>query len=262
VIDGLMKDHPGDKDVLFGAGQALLENGEPERALAAFTEVLPKAPDRFYVLQYRAEALDRLGREEEALRDLDESVRLKPEDGMALKNRGAALAKLGRTEEALEDTAEAWRINPLNPAFVDARASVLRKAGRGAETPALFDALIARDRSGMALNGRCWTRALANVELAVAEADCAKALELAPKSGPVWDSYALVALRDGKLPEAIRRYDKALEFSPKESTSLYGRGYAKIKSGDKAGGDADIAAARAINAKAGQELIDAGLTVN
>ena len=33
---------------------------------------------------------------------------------------------------------------------------------------------------------------------------------------------------------------------PKDADSLYGRGLAKLKSGDKAGGEADIAAAKAI----------------
>jgi hypothetical protein len=45
--------------------------------------------------------------------------------------------------------------------------------------------------------------------------------------------------------EAIADYDAALKLNPKMAASLYGRGLAKQKNGDQAGGDADIAAAKA-----------------
>jgi tetratricopeptide (TPR) repeat protein len=262
LIDKLMRDNPDKRDVQFAMGQVLRSNGELARALAVYTDYLTKDTDHSYPHLVRAETLDGLGRSNEALSDLNEAVRLAPEDSSAFAERGVVLAKLGRNQEALADLEEAWRINPMNAGVADTYADLLRKVGRGSEASAVFDAWIARDNSGRALNGRCWARALANVELATAEADCAKAVGLAPKAGNIWDSYALVALRDGRLPEAIKRYDKAIELSPKQATSLYGRGYAKIKAGDKAGGEADIAAAKAISPKAGQDLIDAGLTVN
>ena len=261
IVDGLVRDKPGDKDVLFGVGQVMVE-GRPERAVAAFTDFLKQDPDNIYGLQFRAQALQRLGREEEAFRDLDAAVRLAPENGFLFMQRGIVLAKLGRNQEALADVEEAWRINPMNGVAAETNAELLRKVGRTKEAPAVFDAFVARDRTGVALNGRCWARALGNVDLAAAEADCAKAVELGPKIGGIWDSYALIAVRQGKMDEAIKRYDKALELAPKQATSLYGRGYAKIKLGDKAGGEADLAAAKAISDKAGQELIEAGLTVN
>jgi tetratricopeptide (TPR) repeat protein len=261
IIDGLVREKPGDKEVLFRAGQVYIES-EPERAVAIFTDYLKQDPGNIYALQFRSEALERLGRNDEVYRDLDAAVRLAPENGFLFMRRGIALAKLGRNQEALADIEEAWRIDPMNGAAAETDAELLRKMGRSAEASAVFDPWIARDRSGQALNGRCWARALANVELTAAETDCAKAVELAPKAGGIWDSYALVAVRQGKMDEAVKRYDKALELAPKQATSLYGRGYAKIKAGDKAGGDADIAAARAITPKAGQDLIDAGLAVN
>jgi tetratricopeptide (TPR) repeat protein len=253
---------PGRIDMLRSAAAYLSIADEPDRAQKLITAALKLQPDDYWSLQTQAQILDKAGRSEEALQVLDAAVRAKPEVAQPFLVRAAELAKLDRTEDALADLEEAWRINPLDMGTVVTRSQMLRKAGRGGEGPVLFDALVARDHSGSALNNRCWARALANVELAAAETDCAKAVELAPKIGSFWDSYALVAVRDGRLPEAIKRYDKALELTPKQPTSLYGRGYAKIKAGDRAGGEADIAAAKAITAKAGQELIDVGLTVN
>jgi hypothetical protein len=45
------------------------------------------------------------------------------------------------------------------------------------------------------------------------------------------------------------RGERALRFAPKLASSLYGRGLAKLKKGDTTGGNADIAAAKAIEAK-------------
>jgi tetratricopeptide (TPR) repeat protein len=58
----------------------------------------------------------------------------------------------------------------------------------------------------------------------------------------------LTYLKMGQWDSAIDDYDEALQFNPKLASSLYGRGLAKLKKGDTTGGNADIAAARAIDA--------------
>jgi hypothetical protein len=51
-----------------------------------------------------------------------------------------------------------------------------------------------------------------------------------------------------------------LSLDPRLAPSLYARGIVKIRQGDKAAGGTDIAAAKALDANAGRELTDAGLT--
>jgi tetratricopeptide (TPR) repeat protein len=53
----------------------------------------------------------------------------------------------------------------------------------------------------------------------------------------------------GQWDSAIDDYSEALQFNPKLASSLYGRGLAKLKKGDVTGGNADIAAAKEIEAK-------------
>ena len=53
----------------------------------------------------------------------------------------------------------------------------------------------------------------------------------------------------GQLGAAIDDYSSALRSDPKLASALYGRGLAKLKIGDKAGGDADISAAKTIHAQ-------------
>ena len=55
-----------------------------------------------------------------------------------------------------------------------------------------------------------------------------------------------VYLRLERFDNAIADYNSALEINSTMAISLYGRGLARLKKGDATGGDADIAAAKAI----------------
>jgi tetratricopeptide (TPR) repeat protein len=109
------------------------------------------------------------------------------------------------------------------------------------------------------LTGRCWARATANRDLALARADCTASLRIDPNDADTINSRGFVYLRLGLLDEAIDEYDAALDIEPKLAASLYGRGLAKRQKGDKAGGDADIVAARAINAGIAAEFAKYGV---
>jgi lipoprotein NlpI len=97
------------------------------------------------------------------------------------------------------------------------------------------------------LNGRCYQRGLAKINLEGALADCELSLKLQPGRSETIDSKGLVLYQLGRYQDAIDTYDQALKISPKQAPSLFVRGLAKQKLGDAAGGDSDIAAAKAIN---------------
>jgi Flp pilus assembly protein TadD len=56
----------------------------------------------------------------------------------------------------------------------------------------------------------------------------------------------LTFLKLGQWASAITDYNAALRLDPKLPSALYGRGFARLKTGDRAGSDADIAAAEAV----------------
>jgi tetratricopeptide (TPR) repeat protein len=76
-------------------------------------------------------------------------------------------------------------------------------------------------------------------------AACDKAVAGGAHTAATYDSRALAHLRAGRMEAAIADYDAALRIDPKLALALYGRGLAKIKRGQTAFGDADIAAAKA-----------------
>ena len=74
------------------------------------------------------------------------------------------------------------------------------------------------------------------------------------------DSRGFAYLRLNRLDDAVADYDEALRRNPKQAGSLYGRGLAKLKKGDAVGGEADIAAAKAIRADIAEEFARYGVT--
>jgi tetratricopeptide (TPR) repeat protein len=96
-----------------------------------------------------------------------------------------------------------------------------------------------------AWSGRCWSRAIVG-QLDQALSDCNEALRLEPSANTL-ERRALVYLKSGQFGKAIADYDCALKTNPKRAGLLYGRGMAKLRGGDAAGGNADMAAAKEID---------------
>jgi tetratricopeptide (TPR) repeat protein len=137
------------------------------------------------------------------------------ERAWAYYNRGNAYRAKGENDRAIVDYDEAIRLDPDDPD---------------------------------SYNERCWTRALADRDLRGALFDCNGSLRLRPNDGNTLNSRGLVRFKLGAFKQSIADYDAALEQNANDAESLYARGVAKLKLRDSAGGNADIAAAKAIKA--------------
>jgi len=100
-------------------------------------------------------------------------------------------------------------------------------------------------RYSTAFHQRCWTLAAIN-RLDDALKDCTEALRLRPQFVPTLNSLGIVYLRLGRFDDAIATYNAGLQIDPKSAYALYGRGTAKLRKGDRAGGEADLAASKSI----------------
>ena len=92
---------------------------------------------------------------------------------------------------------------------------------------------------------RCLATAMVN-QFQEAMADCGESLRLRPGEAGALSACGLVHAKLKELDLALADYDAALRVDPKNAFCLYGRGMAKQLMGDKAGADADIAAAKQI----------------
>jgi tetratricopeptide (TPR) repeat protein len=100
-------------------------------------------------------------------------------------------------------------------------------------------------RNSEAFDGRCWAYATVN-RLEEALKDCKEAVRLRPNIAPTLGSLGLVYFKLGRFDDAIATYSASLQLNPKSAYSLYGRGTAKLKKGETAAGQADIAASKTI----------------
>jgi predicted aspartyl protease len=112
------------------------------------------------------------------------------------------------------------------------------------------------------LNTRCFVRGMQKVHLDEALQDCDQALKARPNSPHILDSKAFVLYQLGRYQDALDTYNAALAIEPDLAASLYVRGHAKLKLGDASGGDADIAAAKALDGDIQTIFRDADLTPN
>lgn len=189
----------------------LLARGDWERAIASYDDAIRLDPTQPMAFGSRAFAHWSRGNAAAAVRDYGEALRLQPGNIAYRLNRAVGYNRLGEYERAIADLNEVIRAEPAN-----------------------FDAL----------SSRCWAHALYD-HLKEALADCNEALKLKPKDVNTLDSRGLVHLKLGRLDRAVADYNAALRIDPKLVSSLYGRGLAKIGRGDRAGGNEDVAAARA-----------------
>lgn len=97
-------------------------------------------------------------------------------------------------------------------------------------------------------NQRCWVRAVAG-DLANAQSDCQKSLQLGPQNAAILDSAGFVYLKQKNYPAAITNYQAALKITPKLASSLYGLGLAEQAQGNQAEATQSIAAAQQIDPK-------------
>jgi tetratricopeptide (TPR) repeat protein len=90
---------------------------------------------------------------------------------------------------------------------------------------------------------RCRIRAIIKTDLDKALADCEEAAKLAPKDTQVLGAAGFLQYRLGHLKEALADFGTVLNDNPKLAGALYMRGVIRLRSGDTAAGNADIAEA-------------------
>jgi tetratricopeptide (TPR) repeat protein len=163
-----------------------------------------------------------------AIADYNEAFRLDPTDADAIQLRGRAYYDKGDHDRAMADYKMAFRL--LFPEY----SEMIRRNPKDANV----------------LEARCRVRGYLSSDLQGALADCNEALRLAPHTISIFNSRGFVQLKLDSFSQAISDFSAVIADNAKDDNSrawaLYGRGVAKKKSGDTAGGDADIAAAKAL----------------
>lgn len=244
-------------------GNARLVGGKAEEALADFNEAVRLAPDKAPYYSDRSRAHEATGNASLAAADIDKALAIDPGNGEWLLVR--AVERLHRKDKpgALADAEAAAKAIPPSSLMALKVAGLFEQLGQPARAIPLFDSVIAAHpadtKLAMMLNGRCWQRALANVDLDKALDDCNRAIKRGGDNAGYLDSRALVYFRKGDLKAALADYDAALGFNPHIAWSLYMRGLVRIVLGQAEAGRADQAAAVAIQADIAEKAAGFGI---
>lgn len=268
--------------------------GDYRAAIADFDKALQLRPEAVGALIYRGEAYAKLGRFGPSLADLDRAIELAPGNAEARVFRGLTHARRGNPRLASADYAAALEIDPRNVDALVNRAAIHATRGEYVSAVAALDTAIelrpdntlawynrgyvkfaqkqyeaaiadysnalARDPMLVAAYvNRCLARVLAGQDPRLAVVDCDVALRAMPNNLDARETRGFIHLKLGDTETALAEYGASLELDPNRPLALYGRGLAKIRKGDKAGGEADRAAARALHAGIDGEFSRYGL---
>lgn len=249
-------------DALFRRGTASLSRKDLAAALADLDRACAMEPGNARYHFARAEAHKWLKDVPKALADLDTALLLDPRLDDARLLRATSTPRDADMTRALQDLAT---LDATLPTRSNMRASVAR-AYDGLGKPSLaikqWTLWIDSHRDDVMLpaarNGRCWARMEANLELDNALADCDDAIDDDSDNASFRASRGWLQLRLNQPAKAKADFDRALKVNPGSAWALYGRALARLRAGETALAQADLAAARAAEPRIDRKVKEAG----
>ncbi|HEX4098652.1 MAG TPA: tetratricopeptide repeat protein, partial [Caulobacteraceae bacterium] len=239
------------------AGNAFSVMGKTAEAAQAYDRALAIKPEAYIYLN-RAQnrpKTDVAGRRA----DYDAALALDPKSTTAVVGKARLLQDGGDAAGAIALYSKGLETSPGDLNLLTWRGIAYAKSGDQAHADADFTNARTHATSAGVLNDICWTKAAEDVSLMSALADCDAALAMAPATPAHVDSRAFVMLRLGRLDEAIAGYTRAIHMAPRQAASLYGRGVAWSRKGDKAQAAADMAVAMRIDPDIRKRFADYGV---
>jgi tetratricopeptide (TPR) repeat protein len=260
------------------------DNASLDRQIAGCTTIVESenqaTENLAFALHNRGNAYRNKEQFDRAITDYDAAIKLNASSGLAFVNRGAAHQGKGAVDRAMEDYNRGIELDPSLALAFFARGTLNLMTNRFDQAVADFDKGIKLDATephafnnrgtaylsigqydravrdydqalklnpqlASALGNRCWIHAFAYRDLPRALVDCDESLRLQPDAPNVARTRALVGLKLETLGKAVADFSAAIQLNARDARALYGRGLARIKSGDN-GGQADLAAARKI----------------
>ncbi len=195
-------------------GNALVDAGRADEAIAHFEAALKLRPDFAPGESNLGDQLTRIGRAAEAIPHLERAIQLQPNYAEAHNNLGVALIATGRAAEAIAEFRAALRFNPDYAVAHFNLGLALSTGGNVAEgLPQFREALrLKPDYAEAQMN---WGIGLVMTNrLDEALPHFAEAVRLGPASPDTHFTYGRALVRAGKNDDAIAQFRAAIELNP------------------------------------------------
>ncbi len=259
-FDKVLTLQPDNVDALIARGNAYSQLGDNGRALADLDRAIALAPDNAQAYVVRGLANNRRGQKQLAMQDYDAALQRAPRYPQALANRAALYAEERKYDLALRDLDASISSDPDNPVAYYNRGYAHFAKHDYDKALADYDAAIKLDPTmGLAYNNRCLIRTITGKNLVAGMQDCDTAQKLLPLNLDVRDTRGFIFLKLGDPRLALNEYNAALDVDPNRPLALYGRGIARIMTGQTREGEGDKAAALTLDPEVADQFAIYGL---
>jgi len=196
-----------------GLGSLLLRVGQVDAATAHFRQTLAVSPNDAVAWNGLGTILFREGENGEALRHFIKAVEFDPQSAQAHANLAVVYARDGNAARAIEHMSAAVRLEPTNVQNRFRLGQLQLRHGDPSEAVAHIAAYVQTDPEDVA----------ARYDLALAMSlsgrdEAARVFEevlrLDPSHGDAWYNLGILCARQGRLEEAQRHLEKAVETAP------------------------------------------------
>jgi tetratricopeptide (TPR) repeat protein len=220
-----------------------------DEAVEAFSKALEFEPRNWIALYNRGRIQSNHGKLAEGRRDLEKALEYHPTHLGIRINLAEIKEAAGDLEGGIAERREVVRRSPKSATHRVDLAERLRRANRFPDAIAELDEALRIDpNSADAYSVRAMTRT-ENQELAAAEADALKALQLSPKMALAMRSLGFIRLQQNRLDECIDLMTQAIALEPSSPRAYDVRAVAHRRAGNLAAAQADEAKVKELLAK-------------
>ena len=213
-------------------GLVLLQNGQPEKAIAQFREALRIDPTYSETHNSLGSALLQSGQAEEAIARFREALRINPAYSEARYNLGNALLRSGHIGEAIARFREVLRIDPADSeAHFNLGNALLRNAQTEEAIACFREALRVKPAYPEAHNN-LGNALLQSGQAREAIAHFREALRVNPAYSEAHNNLGAALLKQGRSEEAIACFREALRVNPAYSGAMNNLAYCLATAGD------------------------------
>lgn len=245
---------------LANRGFAHSATRQPTAALRDFNAALALNADDTHAKLGRAMILAESGQLDAALPLAEELIRKGEYLDQAYYIRGNVKARMGDPQGAIADFDQALSRNGRMVEALAYRGRLRQEAAAYGPARSDFDAALQIDhRNAVALAGRCWNRIYQDQDVSAARADAEAAARADANLMAAHLCLGFTLLRQEQWTDARAAYEAALRLEPASAAALYGRGIARMRSGEREPGDADIDRAYEFNSRIDREFSEHGV---
>jgi tetratricopeptide (TPR) repeat protein len=221
-----------DVEKLLTVGMQARQQGDYDRAIAAFSKALQLDPSQTAAFIKRGNVFLDRGDFDRAIADYTAAIKVDAKMALAYLNRGLAHAKKGDFEAVLADANHAIHIDPKLAAAHFLRGAAFANRGDKHRAIAEFSLAIKLDpKNPLTYNDR----GLAYAEQGDydrALADYTAALRLDPRLTLAYVNRGIACRQKGNIDKAIQEFTKALRLEPRSVLGYFNRGLAHLAKQD------------------------------